>query len=446
MRSEGTSRRRQIVGSLFAAATFVAVLVGASPAAADPPVFASVSVRPEPTAAVVRVGIFTEGISTTWKVDYGTTVAYGSTVTGYAPLPGDVSGASEAGVLLSGLSPSTTYHYSVQATNASGTVSSTDATFTTGTGGWAAALTPAIGPTCVLASSSSSATVRGLILTYDNSTSWTVEYGTSVSYGSTVVGSTLPGDSSGGNDVTAALTGLTPGQTYHYRFTATDATGTKNGSDATFVAGAAATCGPTSLPAALGRVGAVGVGTSVIVTADVFTHGSSTSWSIDYGQTAGYGSTASGGSVTADTSGSSAVAFTITGLAATTQYHLRVTATNANGADSSTDVVVSTTTAVDRCILALCPFTGSQSYDSATGTVSGTVLTYGAQTTWSVEYGSSSAYGSSVSGGTITGDPTGATPVAVSMPALAAGTYHYRIDASSANGATQGADATFTVP
>src|SRR6185437_12278746 len=63
-------------------------------------------------------------------------------------------------------------------------------------------------------------------------------YGTTTSYGS--VAPVTPGSAgSGGTPVneSAAIAGLTGSTTYHYRITATNASGTTNGSDQTFGTG-----------------------------------------------------------------------------------------------------------------------------------------------------------------------------------------------------------------
>lgn len=323
-----------------------------------------------------------------------------------------------------------------------------------GAGGTATPL-PAFNAECVLAASSTDAIIRGRIFTYGLPlvSNWTLDYGTLPSYElGSVAGGMLPGDVLGANEVTAALSGLTAGQSYHYRFTAANANGTAHGADQTFTAGsAAANCGygppdATGLPPKLGPVSAVAIGTNVIVTANVFTHGTQTNWSIDYGLTSAYGTTDNVVTpVAADTSGSSAVTATITGLTASTPYDLKVTVSNGLGSDSSANVAVSTTTAEDLCLFKLCPVGGTASYDTTAGTLSTVIYTYGVPaTTWSVEYGTLPSYGSTVSGGTATADANGPTPVSVSIPGLTPGTtYYYRIDATNTRGSTQGVGGTF---
>jgi hypothetical protein len=64
---------------------------------------------------------------------------------------------------------------------------------------------------------------------------------------------------------------------------------------------------------------------------------------------------------------------------------------------------------------------------------------------WHMEYGRTTAYGSATAPQTTPGSTVGAAAVSVPLPALKANTvYHYRLVASNASGTSQGADATFT--
>jgi sugar lactone lactonase YvrE len=65
-------------------------------------------------------------------------------------------------------------------------------------------------------------------------TACTFEYGTSVSYGTSVPCASLPGSGESPVPVSAPLTGLSANTTYHFRIVATNSGGTSNGSDQTF--------------------------------------------------------------------------------------------------------------------------------------------------------------------------------------------------------------------
>lgn len=69
--------------------------------------------------------------STTYKFDYGTTTSYGSSTT--ATADSGAIGENNVSAGLTGLTPGTTYHYRLEATNAAGTTLGPDNSFTTGT-------------------------------------------------------------------------------------------------------------------------------------------------------------------------------------------------------------------------------------------------------------------------------------------------------------------------
>lgn len=70
-----------------------------------------------------------EGIATTYQFDYGTTTGYGTSTTPASAGSGSSPVAESQTV--TGLAPSTLYHFRIQATNAGGTTLGADATFTT---------------------------------------------------------------------------------------------------------------------------------------------------------------------------------------------------------------------------------------------------------------------------------------------------------------------------
>jgi hypothetical protein len=113
---------------------------------------------------------------------------------------------------IAGLSGGTTYHYRIVSAAGAGS----DATFKT----IAAPLTlPAVSVT------STSAILKGL--DSNAGESYHFEYGTTTAYGHSTATATAPGSL---NDLSASVTGLTPGTTYHYRIVSTSG----SGRDATF--------------------------------------------------------------------------------------------------------------------------------------------------------------------------------------------------------------------
>ncbi|NCB42695.1 MAG: hypothetical protein EOM59_08750 [Clostridia bacterium] len=83
-----------------------------------------------PSQATLNGIVNANNSSTTFIFEYGTTTEYGNSV---AALQSPVSGASNTAVSheLAGLSPGTTYHYRIMATNSEGSVYSMDSSFTT---------------------------------------------------------------------------------------------------------------------------------------------------------------------------------------------------------------------------------------------------------------------------------------------------------------------------
>jgi predicted lipoprotein with Yx(FWY)xxD motif len=121
------ARRLGLLGLL----TLVPLAIFASPAAA---VIAPVIVNKAPTAVTggieLHATIYTYESDTHYHFEYGTTTAYGTSV----PVP-DADAGTQSVVnvaqTITGLPPSTTYHYRVAAANAGGPGMSPDATFNT---------------------------------------------------------------------------------------------------------------------------------------------------------------------------------------------------------------------------------------------------------------------------------------------------------------------------
>jgi hypothetical protein len=108
---------------------------------ASPPTVAGESVtNAASTSATFAARVTPGGADTTYRFEYGTTVAYGAT----APVPDGDAGSgftsAPAGAHVQDLLPSTSYHYRVTATNALGTAAGPDQTFRTQAQGGASTL------------------------------------------------------------------------------------------------------------------------------------------------------------------------------------------------------------------------------------------------------------------------------------------------------------------
>jgi hypothetical protein len=162
--------------------------------------------------------------TTGYYFEYGPTSAYGERfpVEGDA---GDGSTAIPATQAITGLTPGTTYHYALVATNSAGTTTSSDQTFTT-----LSAAAPAVSTGAAGGVTQYEATLSGALDPQGQQTSYHFDIGADTNYGTQVFGPTVISPST----VTLGLQNLQPGTTYHYRLTATNSVGTTYGSDRTF--------------------------------------------------------------------------------------------------------------------------------------------------------------------------------------------------------------------
>ena len=135
-----------------------------------------------------------------------------------------------------------------------------------------------------------------------------------------------------------------------------------------------------------------------------------------------------------------AVSAPVTGLTANTTYHFRISATNPGGTSTSTDEPFKTLTNAPS-VEHKPPASLTQTSASLSGTVN---PEGGAVSKCEVEYGTTSAYGSSVPCSTLPGSGSSPVTVSASLTGLSANTtYHFRISATNPGGTSKGADATF---
>jgi hypothetical protein len=175
------------------------------------------------------------------------------------------------------------------------------------------------------------ATLNGSVNPIAQTTTYWFEYGTSVVYGSQVP--LAPADAGSGTadtPVSAAVGGLAPGTTYHYRLVAQNAGGTSYGNDQTF-----STQSPPIVTT--GSASAIGVD-SATLNATVDPRGTPTTYVFEYGLTNTYGKKVP---LTPGTAGSAsqalAVATPVNGLRPGATIHFRVVATNSAGTSIGAD-------------------------------------------------------------------------------------------------------------
>jgi DNA-binding beta-propeller fold protein YncE len=161
----------------------------------------------------------------------------------------------------------------------------------------------------------------------------------------------------------------------------------------------------------------------------------------DYGTSTSYGHTApcvpAAESIPAD-SNEHAVSAEVTGLQPGTTYHVRLEASNANGANLTGNDVTLTT--LPRPTI---DATSATELTESTAALNAEIDPRGSRTTYYFEWGTSTAYGETGPEGEIPAG-TGDTPVSTQATPLTPGeTYHWRVLATNANGTTTGSDHTF---
>lgn len=258
------------------------------------------------------------------------------TVPGSEGIIGAGTAAAPVSASLSGLSPDTVYYWDITADNGGSAVSGvarelvlSPAARTLGTG--------EVGET--------SGVVYGAVAPPGVDTTYHFEYGTTTAYGASIPdpeGHT--GVASGFQDVSAELTGLQAGVTYHYRIVASTTSDTVYGEDETFT---------TAVPAlyALAPGASTGAATGVTpsaatLTGNVNPQGSDTTYSFEYGTTVYYGAGAPlAGADAGSRTGVTAVAQMVSGLQPGTTYHYRLVASSAGGVSYGEDETFTTPSA-----------------------------------------------------------------------------------------------------
>ena len=402
---------------LVVAVLGAAILVQGAAAAAPAAVTGTVSAVGG-TSATVNGTVNPGGAATDWWFEYGTSTSYGSKTSTTAAGSGSANVSVSSS--LTGLSPATTYHYRLVAKNSSATATGGDGLFTTASPP-VVVTSPAtgVGPT--------TATLGGTVNPNGESTTWYVEYGTSTSYGTKTPVADV-GSGAASKAVSAGVSGLTAGKTYHFRLVATSSAGTVRGADQTFVTAEA----PVATTSAASSIGS----TRATLNGKVDPNGRATSYLFEYGTTTSYGMKTSSSSAGSG-AGPTNVSRTVNGLQPGVTYHFRLVATSDAG----------TAAGADQAFTTQSPPTVATGQATAVGpssaTLGGTVNPNGRSTSWYFEYGTGTSYGSKTSSQSA-GSGTASLAVGAAASNLQAGvTYHFRIVATNALGTTRGADATF---
>jgi hypothetical protein len=364
------------------------------------------------------------GQDTTFHFEYGTSTSYGTSTADQSISAG--SGAQSVAAVISGLVPNTTYHFRLDATSVGGTTNGSDATFTT------SPPVPPVTTGAVTGVATTTAQANGTVDPQGIATTYHVEYGTDLSYGTSTPAQTIAAGTSGLQSVTATLSGLSPNTLYHVRVVATNANGTGIGGDVTF------TTSPNSpvaqvQPATNLSSPQTGPGAAQL-NGTIDTRGLTTTYHFDYRLVGASGTTISTPDQTlAASSGSQSVSAQLSNLVPQTLYAFRLVATNIAGTSSSAELTFTTperAPTVSTC----CAADVTQTEMTLRGFIQS-----GLTGTFHFDYGPTASYGQS----TPETPYSGSAPILVEqhIVGLQPGTqYHFRVVATNDGGSTRGDD------
>ena len=237
---------------------------GAAPVDPEPVTAAESAVGA--TGAVLNATVDPNGTATDYQFEYGPTTTYGTSV----PVTPATVGSGTAPVAfsqaLTGLTPSSTYHYRVVAVRGASRFPGLDESFVTPPAGGGGAPTVQTLGEVAASLTAIGTTVEGTVNPNGLPTTFHVSYGLNGAFGFQTVDVAV---GSGTTPVTVrtALAGLTPGTSYSWKIVATNADGTSEGSIDTFTTGPpsglpAGPAGDTGPTGPQGPIGPTGTGTA----------------------------------------------------------------------------------------------------------------------------------------------------------------------------------------
>jgi phosphodiesterase/alkaline phosphatase D-like protein len=278
------------------------------------------------SSATLNGTVNPNGRTTSVHFEYGLTTSYG-----FSTATHNYNGTTTQNVSanITGLSPNTTYHFRLVATNGGGTRYGGDRTFRTLTPTGAPGVTT--NPATNVASFS--ARLNGSIYPHGLTTTVYFQYGTTTSYGLTTSLQTKTGNTY--QSVSANISGLAVSTRYHFRIVATNSAGTTYGADRTFT-----TLSATGRPVVVTNPATLIASHSATLNGSVDPHGLSTTVHFEYGRSTNYGSMTGSQTKTGNTYQN--VSANISGLTANTTYHFRIVATNSAGTGYGSDKTFTT--------------------------------------------------------------------------------------------------------
>ena len=369
-----------------------------------------------------------EGELESCTFEYGTSTSYGSS----APCSSSPSGstAEPVSAAISGLKANVTYHFRLVAANAGGAVKGQDQTLKS------LPNRPVVESASASAVTSNSATLNGSVNGEEAEVSdCHFEYGATPSYGASVPCSSLTGPGTTPEPVSSAIGALKANSSYHFRLVASNAGGTSYGADQTLSTLPNPPAVETGVPSSVTSLSATVNGTVNPEEVEV------TECRFEYGTSSSYGSSVPCSSVPQAGSIAEPVSAAIAGLRANTTYHFRLVASNAGGTSYGGDQSLTTPATPPTVVTSPASLVKNQR-----ARVNGTVNPNGFEVSdCHFEYGKTLSYGTSIKCTALPGAGTNAVPVLANITGLKVKTtYHVRLVATNAGGASYGEDLKFT--
>jgi hypothetical protein len=218
---------KRTAGVLAALTILAATITAVAIAASSPTVSTGSATKIGNNSATLNGTVNPNGAATSYKFSYGLTdLPYSSSTASHSIGKGTKSLAEK--LTISGLTPGTTYHYQIDASNKPGIALGRDRTFkTTGFPPAAVVTGPAINVRKTIA------TVTGSVNPEGTSTVWVVQYGLTTAYGVQTFGQVIAGVGTP-VPVSLQLSGLAPATLFHYRVLALHGKTSSPGGDGTF--------------------------------------------------------------------------------------------------------------------------------------------------------------------------------------------------------------------
>jgi DNA-binding beta-propeller fold protein YncE len=242
------------------------------------------------------------------------------------------SGRTTVTANVSGLTPFTTYHFRLAATDSNSKnlyQYSRDRSFTP-----MPAFAPSVDGISVSELTPRTATLSAEINPNMSATIYRFQYGTSAGYGSQTLPSESIGSDGSDHSVSETISELQPGTTYHFRVVAVNQIGVAEGSDSTF--------NTPDRPQVASTAASDVTESAADLSATVRPGFRATTYHFEYGPTIGYGSSTPESQSVGSDDAIRPVSSSISGLSPLTVYHFRIVATNAIGTTDGPDQAFAT--------------------------------------------------------------------------------------------------------